>query len=162
AADGQSADDVDRLTGRGDGDQTGHDARGRAQRGGLAVAGLLHHEPGQQRRTGGDDGGEGGGTGDDVGARCGTGVDGESAEPQRTGTEQDAGQVVRTDRGLGPALAVAEHDCQHQARRTGVDVHGGTTGEVDGLQVVGDPATGLGGDAVEGEDPVRDREVDDG
>ena len=60
-----------------------------------------------------------------------------------------------------PAEALAEDDGQHQARGTGVDVHRGTTREVDCLEFVGNPAAVLTGDAVEREHPVRDREVHD-
>ena len=50
-------------------------------------------------------------------------------------------QVVRAHGLARPAAALAEHDGQRQAGRTGVDVHRGATGEVErGLQVVGDPA----------------------
>ena len=42
------------------------------------------------------------------------------------------------------AAALAEDQGEGEARRTGVDVHRGAAGEVDGRQVVGDPATGVG------------------
>ena len=51
---------------------------------------------------------------------------------------------------------------EHQAGGTGVDVNRCATGEVDRRELVGDPATRLGGGAVEREHPVRDREVDEG
>ncbi len=48
---------------------------------------------------------------------------------------------------------------EHERQRggTGVDVHRRTAGEVERLKPVGDPAPVA---VVEGEDPVRDREVD--
>src|ERR1700759_161130 len=66
--DHQGAEYVDRRAGRGDGDQSCHDARGGAQRGGVAVADALGGQPGQHRGGGGDGGGDEGRRGDTVGA----------------------------------------------------------------------------------------------
>ena len=62
-------------------------------------------------------------------------------------------------RSTGPAGAFAEDDREYQTGDTGVDVHGGSTREVDGFELVGDPSPGFPGDTVECEHPVRHREV---
>src|SRR5690606_6077168 len=161
-ADDERAQRVHRGAGRGDGDQTRDDTGGGAQRGGVTVAQLLDQEPGHHGRTGGDGGGQEGGAGEAVGAHRGTGVEAVPTEPQQTGAEHDERQVVRAEGGLRPALALAENQGKDQGGGARVDVDGGATGEVDRFELVGDPAAGLGGALVEGEHPVRDREVDDG
>jgi hypothetical protein len=83
-------------------------------------------------------------------------------EPQQARTEHDKGQVVRSHRGVRPASALTEDQHQNQRRGTGIDVHRGAAREVDRGKLVGDPAAGLCGAAVEGEHPVCDREVHDG
>ena len=50
---------------------------------------------------------------------------------------------------LAEADPLAEHERQREAGGTGVDVHRRTAGEVDRLEVVGDPAADLAGVAVE-------------
>ena len=81
------------------------------------------------------------------------------------------GGLCGTCDALLEADALAEDEGEGEGRGTGVDVHRGTTGEVDRadaedvLQTVGDPAA-VGEAAVLGEaeveDPAGDREVDDG
>ena len=68
--------------------------------------------------------------GDPVGGQLGTGVEAEPAEPQQAGAERDQRHVVRPEALPRPADPLAEHQRQGQGRRTGVDVHGGATGEV--------------------------------
>ena len=97
-------------------------------------------------------------------------VEAEPAEPQDAGADHDEGEVVGPHGLLAPAHAVADEDCQRESRDTGVDVDGGTTGEVVGadaaeeetLGLVGDPAAGLGRVPTEGEHPVGHGEVDEG
>ena len=73
---------------------------------------------------------------------------------------------MRSHRLAAEAAALAQNQGQRQSGGPGVDVHRGTAGEVDGRQVVGDPAADVADRPVvlgdcEVEDPVRDREVHD-
>ena len=79
-----------------------------------------------------------------VGRQRRAGVEAEPAEPQQAGADHDQRQVVRAHRVAAEAAALAEHQGERQARGTGVDVHRGATGEVDRLELVGDPAADLG------------------
>ena len=163
-------DRVQRCAGRGDRDETGDGTGCGADRGGLAVLDLLDDEPGEQRGGGSGDRVDEGDRGDAVGGELGAGVEAEPAEPQQTGAEQHERRVVRNVRALLEADALAEHERERECGSTGVDVHRGSTGEVDDadaedvLQTVGQPAA-VGERAVLGEaeveDPARDREVDD-
>ena len=117
-----------------------------------------------QREHGGgrrDGRGHEGATGGAVRAGRRTGVEPEPAEPQQSGTEHHERHVVRAEQRRRPALALAQHDRQGQARHTGVDMDRCPSGEVDRVQLVVDPAAVLGRETVSREDPVRDREVDD-
>src|SRR5680860_1264201 len=77
------------------------------------------------------------------------------------GADHDEGHVVRPHRVLGKTDPLAEDEGQDQACGAGVDVNRRSAGEVNRLERVGDPATLGRREAVEGEHPVRDREVDD-
>ena len=70
-----------------------------------------------------------------------TGVEAVPAEPQQAGTQHHERQVVRPHRVPGQPLRLPSTRRQSQARSTGVDVDRSTTGEVDRLELVGDPAT---------------------
>ena len=72
----------------------------------------------------------------------------------RRGAEHDQRQAVRPHRVLLEADALADDEDHAEGRGTGVDVDGGTAGEVDDAQLE-EPAAGA-------PDPVGDREVDDG
>jgi hypothetical protein len=98
---------------------------------------------------------------DTVGRGGRSGVEAEPAEPQQPGAEHHEGQVVRAHGLAWPAPTLAEYQCEREARGTGVDVHRGPTCEVDRRKPVRDPAADRGGNPVEREHPVRDREVDD-
>ena len=54
------------------------------------------------------------------------------AEEEEAGAGQHEGQVVRRHQVLAVAHALAEHDGADEAGDTGVDVHDGAAGEVDG------------------------------
>ena len=125
----------------------------------LSVADLLGEQPGQRGSSGGDQGVDPGDRGGVPGAQGRAGVEAEPAEPQQTGADHHEREVVRAQRLLAEPDPLAEDQGQCQACGTGVDVHRGAAGEVDRLEVVGDPAAHLSGVAVEGEHPVRDREV---
>ena len=104
----------------------------------------LGEQPAQGRGGGRDQGvhpDDGGGV---AGGDGGAGVEAEPAEPQQAGAEHDQGEVVRPHRVAPPAEPLAKHDGEGQTGDTGVDVHRGATGEVDRLQVVGDPAADVG------------------
>ena len=151
-------------------DQAGDDARGGAERGRVAVTQLLHEQPAEHRRAGGGQGVDPDACGLGAGAEGRARVEAEPAEPQDARADHDQRQVVRTHGLLGEPDALAEHQRQGQAGRTGVDVDRGSTGEVVGTGtaeeqaacLVGDPAARLGGVAAEGEHPVGRREVDEG
>ena len=64
------------------------------------------------------------------------GVEAEPAEPQQAGAEHHERQVVRTHRVALAADPLAQHEREGEAGGTGVDVHRGTTGEVDRLQLL--------------------------
>ena len=97
-----------------------------------------------------------------AGSDRGTGIEAEPAEPQQAGTKHDQRQVVRPHRIALPAEPLAQDEGQGQTGGAGVDVDRGATGEVDRLQVVGDPAADVVPPGSEVEHPVGDREVDDG
>ncbi len=132
----------------------------------MSVADALGEQPGQHGRRGRHRGRDEGRTGNSVGRHRGTGVEPVPAEPQQAGAQHHEREVVRAHRRTGPSEPLAEDDGQDQARGACVDVHRGTTGEVNRLELVGDPSPvvdhGLtvGALDVEVEDPVRDREVD--
>ena len=107
----------------------------------MAVADALGEQPAQGGGTGGDHGVHPDGRGRVAGGDGRAGVEAEPAEPQQAGAEHDQGQVVRPHRIAPPADPLAQDDGQRKTGDAGVDVHRGATGEVDRLQVVGDPAT---------------------
>lgn len=80
----------------------------------------------------------------------------EPAEPQQARADHDQWQVVRTHRGVRPSRSLADDDDERKCRRAGV-VDSRACGEVDHAELV-QPSAVL---AIEVEDPVRDREVDD-
>ena len=159
-ADDDRADRAHRGAGRGDGDQAGHDAGGGTQAGGMAVADLLRQQPAQHRRTGGHDGVQEDHCSGVVGGIGGPGVEAEPAEPQQPGAQHDQREVVGPHRGLGPAEAATQDQCQGQRCGAGVDMHRGATGEVDRADIVEDEATLA--DPAAAPHPVRHREVDQG
>ncbi|MPM11237.1 hypothetical protein SDC9_57576 [bioreactor metagenome] len=158
----QGAHRRDGVGGGGDADQAGDHTGGGPQGGGVTVADPLHDEPADDRRGGGGESVDERGGGDPVGAQRGPGVEAEPADEQQGGAEHHRDQVAGPDRGPAEALTLAEDDGESQPRSTGVDVDRGATGEVDRLQLVGDPAADHGAvGGGEGEDPVGHREVDD-
>ena len=105
-----------------------------------------------------------------AGAERRAGVEAEPAEPQDAGADHDERSgCADASASLAEPEALAEHDREGEARRTGVDVDGRATGEVVGagaaeeepVGLVGDPAARLGREAAEGEDPVGRGEVDE-
>jgi hypothetical protein len=121
----------------------------------------LHDQPAQQRCGGGHLGvGQRQGS-LAVGAQGRTGVEPEPAEPQQPGAQEHDRQVVRPELRLRPAVALAEHQGQRQACGARVDVDRRATREVLHPQV-GQPPGVVAVGVAEVEDPVRDREVDEG
>ena len=90
-------------------------------------------QPAQQR--GHEDDGRG-----VVGAERRAGVEAEPAEPQQAGAEHDQGQVVRPHRVAAEADPAAEHQRQRERRGAGADLDRRPAGEVDGADLVGQPA----------------------
>ena len=105
----------------------------------------------------------GGGDEDDrrrvVGTERGAGVEAVPAEPEQPGAEHHQGQVVRPHRVLAEADPGADDQGERERRGARADLDGHAAGEVDRADAVGQPATGVPR-AVEVEDPVRDRRVD--
>ena len=106
----------------------------------MPVADALGDQPAQAGGAGGDHGVDPDHRGGVVGGERRAGVEAEPAEPEQAGAEHDQGEVVRPHRVAPPADPLAQHDGQQQTGDTGVDVDGRATGEVDRLEVVGDPA----------------------
>ena len=153
-------------TGRGDGDQAGDDAGGRAERGARARRGsspsAASRAPRQRWRPGCSP------------RRTAAMPLAATAEPalkpnqpnhSRPAPSMTSGRLCGRIGSFAEAAPLAEHQGQREAGRTGVDVHRGAAGEVDrhragwrsSRRATASPAVG----AVEGEDPVRDREVDE-
>jgi hypothetical protein len=84
----------------------------------------------------------------------GAGVEAEPAEPQQAGAEGHERHVVRPEALLGPTDPPPEHDRQGKRGRTGVDVHRGTTREVELADRDAEEAAAP--------DHVRDRDVGQG
>ena len=144
-ADHQGAAGADPAGGGGDGDQTGHRARGRAQQGGLALEEGLGRGPGQGRGAGGDHGVEEGQGGEAVGLQVGAGVEAEPADPQQGGTDHGQGQAMGRQVLTTVADALADQIGAHQTGHGGVDVDHGTAGEVQGTLLEEEARGGGGG-----------------
>ncbi|CFR26573.1 Uncharacterised protein [Mycobacterium tuberculosis] len=157
----QGTQDINRRAGRRDGDQSGDDARRRAQRRSLAISDALREQPAKHGRGRRNRGGDKRRPGNTVGGRRRSCVEPVPAEPQQGGPEHHKRQIVRSKQRRRPTASFAQHDRQHQGRHTGVDMNRGAAGEVDGVQLVGDPAAVLSGETVKCEDPVCDREIDE-
>ena len=140
----------DVATGGGDGDQAGDRTRRGTDHGG-PTPDPLDDDPAQQRGRGGALRVDERHRGDRIGGQLRTGVEPEPAEPQQAGAEGHHRHVVRPEAVLRPADPLTEYQCQRQRRGTRVDVHRGTAGEVQRVQ--------LGGDEAAAPDPVRDRDV---
>ncbi len=149
----------DHRAGGGDANQACDDAGGGAEAGGVPVADAFDRKPGQHRRGGSDQGVDPGQARQRAGGQGRTGIETEPAEPQQASAKHHQGEVVRTHRGATETDARSHDQRQGQSGRAGIDVDGRATGEVEGLDGVGDPAPVFCDVAVEGEDPVGGGEV---
>src|SRR5664280_1311528 len=123
------------------------------QRGGVAVAQLLHRDPGQQRGRSRQLGADERLSRRAVGRQRGTGVEAKPAEPQDPDAEQGQRHAVRLHLRARPASPLTDHQHDRQRRGPSVGVHDGAAGEVQRSQLV-QPSGGR-------EDPVRDRRIDE-
>ncbi len=148
------AERVDLTTGRGDGDHPrdggGDDAHG----GDLAGTPLLHQRPGDHGARGpelGVDEGRGGGA---LVRQRGTGVEAEPAEPEQAHADDHERNVVGALLAAGEVPWRAQHEGDRETGDPGVEFHRQAAGEVEGAEVLHDPAVGV-------EHPVGDGDVDD-
>ena len=107
----------------------------------MTVPDPFRGQPPEARRTGGGhrvDPDHGGAV---AGRQCRASVEPEPSEPQQRRAEHDERQVVWTHVILAEADPFAQDQGQSQSCRAGVDVNCGSSGEVNRLELIGDPAT---------------------
>ncbi|KAG1602034.1 hypothetical protein G6F46_013908 [Rhizopus delemar] len=110
---------TDRTAGRGDANQAGHRTRGGTQCRRLALADGFHQRPAQHGSGGGQHGVEEGQRGHGIGRGSGAGIEAEPAHPQQHRADIGERHVVRLQRGLAVAQALANEPCGDQAGHVG-------------------------------------------
>ncbi len=144
-----------------DRDEAGDGSGSSAQCGRVTITDLLDEQPAEHRSRRGDLGVHEGHRGCAVRTEGRAGVEAEPAEPQQSGAKHHQRKAVRAHLVPTPAHPLAEHDREGETGCAGVDVDRSTAGEVEHAPL-GQPTGPVAVRIAEAEDPVRNREVDNG